>query len=70
MEKLYTFIGIRVIEAESEEEARDLLADNSCDFAAKAECNEACQRCLGVLGGRDLGCKCHPQPASPQDTTD
>lgn len=36
----YVFTAEKIIEADSEEEAKDIFAANSFDFAAEAECDE------------------------------
>lgn len=38
--KKYKFTAERIIEAESEEEAIEIFASNSFDFATEAECEE------------------------------
>jgi len=47
--KLFLFTAQRYIEAETLEEAEDLFADSSSDFAANAEAKEVDQKTLEPL---------------------
>lgn len=64
MSKRYRFIGDRLVEAADEEQAKDLFADTAWDFAAEAQCYEACPQCLGLLKGTVMITCCGCEPAS------
>jgi hypothetical protein len=62
MTKLYLFVAEQWVEAESEEEALERLADNAWKLAANAEMYVACPRCLAVIDGWVRQCRCEAAP--------
>jgi hypothetical protein len=70
MKKLYKFVAETFVEAENEDEAWDQFADNSWDFAAGAECDEACPRCLEALSGTLRTHRCRFDALPAQGATD
>ncbi len=44
--KQFLFVRDTVIEAENEEQAKDIFADDSFWFAEGAECYEVCEKCF------------------------
>ena len=44
--KQFLFVRDTVIEAENEEQAKDIFADDSFCFAEGAECYEVCEKCF------------------------
>ena len=57
--KTYKFTADKIIEAKNEEEAKNLFADNSFDFAADAEIEQVCSKHFEpFVGGKKckMGC--------------
>ncbi len=52
----YLFISEAIIEATTEEEAREIFAFDSLDFAGNAECYEVCSKCYSYT--RVKTCEC------------
>ena len=56
--KLFLFVADTIIEAESEEEAKEKFAwDYSSDFASQAECYEVCDKCSPRTEVKTCVCK-------------
>lgn len=66
MNKLYKFVAERLIEAASEQEAKEKFANGSATFAADTNCYEACPACQGIKDGWLRECACVAEHPSPQ----
>lgn len=64
MTKLYMYVIGTLVEAENEEEAKEIYAENSWDIATSVECYEVCQKCLGILDSAAVGCICDAESST------